>query len=460
MNLFLATPPHRVQLPEEQIDETYRSLRTQVFVGTFVGYVGYYLVRRNFSLAMPYFQELGFGKAELGFAFACNATAYGFSKFIMGGISDRSDVRKFMALGLVLASLATMLAGTALGTSSVVWMSLFQALVGWFGGMGHPSSGRAITHWFSANERGIKLSIWNTSCNFGGGSLGVIAAWGVTFALSLGLSIGLSQRLGMFWLPAAIAIMVAIIIYLLVRDTPQSCGLPNIEEHRNDYPYNYNEHAETVLKTKDIFKYVVFNKQLWIVSVASAFFYFIRFGILDWSPTYLTEVKHYNIKEMGLAYALYEWAAIPGTILCGWLSDTVFKRRRAIGVTIYMVLIMVAIFVYWKNMDNKLLDGIALVSIGFLIYSPMFLVGLLALDFSSKNTVGTTWGFMGIFGYIFGTSILANIVMGRVIQSYGWDAGFQMLVAACLITIALMAITHWQEQRTGQRTDHNKQNEE
>jgi len=446
MKYFLAPPQHREQLPEEQIDATYKRLRWQVFAGIFLGYAGYYLVRRNFSLAMPYFLELGFDKAELGFAFAFNATAYAFSKFIMGGISDRSDARKYMALGLVISSVVTMLAGTAFGTSKGVWMALFQFLVGWFGGMGFPPGGRVIAHWFSLEERGTKWAFWNTSHNLGGGLLGMIAGWGVTFALSLGLTAGLSQRLGIFWLPAAIAIILAIIVYLLVRDTPQSCGLPSIEKHRNDYPHNYGKHSETVLKTKDIFfKYVFFNKILWIVAISNAFVYFVRFGVLDWAPTYLMEVKNYSIKEMGLAYSLYEWAAIPGTILCGWLSDAVFKRNRALTTMVYMTLVTVAVFVYWTNMDNRLIDSIALVSIGFLIYGPVLLINVHALDVSSKNAAGATVGFTGFFGYFFGTSILANIVMGQVVQSYGWNAGFQLLIASCLITILLMALAFRQE---------------
>ena len=462
MKNFLAPPPHREQLPEEQIDETYRRLRLQVFIGIFMGYAGYYLVRRNFSLAMPYLQTLGFDKAELGFAFAFNATAYGFSKFIMGGISDRSDARKFMALGLVLASCVTMLAGTVLGTSGIVGMALFQFLIGWFGGMGWPPGGRVMAHWFSVKERGTKWSLWNTSHNVGGGLLGLIAAWGVSFALSLGLSLGFSQLLGIFWLPAAIAVMLAVIVWLLVRDTPQSCGLPSIEKHRNDYPHNYDKRSETVLKARDIFfKYVFFNKILWIVAVANAFVYFVRFGVLDWAPTYLTEVKHYNIKEMGLAYSLYEWAAIPGTILCGWLSDTVFKRKRALTTMVCMALVMVAVFVYWTNMDNKLIDSIALIAIGFLIYGPVLLVAVHAVDISSKNAAGATVGFTGFFGYFFGTSILANIVLGRVVQFYGWDAGFELLMAACLLTIVLMAVAHWLERHTCHtKRFHIKQEEE
>ena len=448
MKKFFATPPHKEQLPDSEIDGAYKRLRLQVFAGIYMGYIAYYLVRKNFSMAMPYLLTLGFDKSELGFAFSFNATAYGFSKFIMGGISDRSNARKFMAVGLVLASTAIVLAGTAFGTSRIVWMALFQFLVGWFGGMGWPPGGRVMTHWFSTKERGVKVSFWNTSHNVGGGLLGIITAWGVSFALSIGLSAGLSHWIGIFWLPAAIAIMVSIIVYLLVRDTPQSCGLPSIEEHNNDYPQNYSPKSETALKTKDIFfKYVFSNKILWILAIANAFVYFIRYGVLDWAPTYLIEAKNYSIKEMGLAYSLYEWAAIPGTILCGWLSDTVFKRKRAVTTMVYMALVMIAVFAYWTNADNKLIDSIALVAIGFLIYGPVLLIAVHAMDISPKNAAGASVGLTGFFGYFFGTSILANIVMGWIVQSYGWNAGFELLIAACLITILLMALAIRQEKR-------------
>ena len=448
---FLTPPPHKEPLPEEQIDGAYKRLRLQVFSGIFIGYVAYYLVRKNFSLAMPYLLTLGFDKSELGFAFAFNATAYGLSKFIMGGISDRSDARKFLALGLVLASLAVVLAGTAFGMSGIVWMALFQFLVGWFGGMGWPPCGRVMTHWFSVKERGTKMSFWNVAHNVGGGLIGIITAWGVSFCMSLGLSAGLSHQLGIFWLPAAIAILIALIAYLLIRDTPQSCGLSSIEEYKNDYPANYSIQSEVVLKTKDIFfKYVFPNRMLWIVAIANAFVYFVRYGVLDWAPTYLMEAKHYNIKEMGLAYSLYEWAAIPGTILCGWISDALFKGKRAMTTIIFMTLVMAAIFVYWTNADNKLIDSIALVAIGFLIYGPVMLIGVHALDLSPKNAAGTSAGLTGFFGYFFGTSILANILMGRVVHSFGWDSGFELLIAACLITIILMGLTHRQEQRARQ----------
>ena len=54
---------HQPLLPEEKIDKEYKKLRWQVFMGIFIGYAGYYLVRKNFSLAMPFLiEEQGFSK--------------------------------------------------------------------------------------------------------------------------------------------------------------------------------------------------------------------------------------------------------------------------------------------------------------------------------------------------------------------------------------------------------------
>ena len=142
---FLKPEPHRPLLSKEKIDPTYKRLRWQVFIGIFIGYAGYYLVRKNFSLAMPYLVDMGFDKGLLGVAISANAIAYGLSKFIMGGVSDRSSARKFLPLGLTLSALATLLLGTKVGVSSIVSMFILQFLIGWFQGMGWPPCGRVIT---------------------------------------------------------------------------------------------------------------------------------------------------------------------------------------------------------------------------------------------------------------------------------------------------------------------------
>lgn len=89
--------PHKARLPAAEIDPTYRRLRWQIFLGIFFGYAAYYLVRKNFALAMPYLVEQGFSRGDLGFALSGISIAYGFSKFIMGSVSDRSNPRVFPA---------------------------------------------------------------------------------------------------------------------------------------------------------------------------------------------------------------------------------------------------------------------------------------------------------------------------------------------------------------------------
>jgi OPA family glycerol-3-phosphate transporter-like MFS transporter len=82
-------------LPPERIDREYRRQRRRVFLGIFIGYAAFYLVRKNFALAIPdilrdYPQ---YSKAALGSAMTGLSVAYGLSKFIMGSVSDRSNPR-------------------------------------------------------------------------------------------------------------------------------------------------------------------------------------------------------------------------------------------------------------------------------------------------------------------------------------------------------------------------------
>lgn len=74
--------------------------------------------------------------------------------------------------------------------------------------------------------------------------------------------------------------------------------MPPIEEYKNDYPDDYNEKAEQELTAKQIFmQYVLPNKLLWYIAIANVFVYLLRYGILDWSPTYLKEVKHFALDK-------------------------------------------------------------------------------------------------------------------------------------------------------------------
>jgi OPA family glycerol-3-phosphate transporter-like MFS transporter len=439
---FFNPPSDKSPIQKDKVDATYKKLRLQVFLGIFIGYAGYYLVRKNFSLAMPDLIEEGFTKGQLGLALSGVSIAYGLSKFLMGNVSDRSDARKFMPIGLALSGIIMIVMGVfPFATSSITIMFLLLLLNGWFQGMGWPPSGRIMVHWFSIKERGTKMSLWNIAHNIGGGLIGPLAILGVAW---------FSDWHAKFYLPGIIALFIAVFIYLTIRDRPESVGLPAIEDYKNDYPENYsNEEHTKPIPAKEIFiKYIFKNKLLWLIAIANAFVYLVRYGVLDWAPTYLSEEKQFSLNQTGWAYFLYEWAGIPGTLLAGYLSDRWFKGKRAPVSIIYMVLVLIAVIIYWKNpAGNPLIDNLALIAIGFLIYGPVMLIGVHALDLVPKKAAGTAAGFTGLFGYL-GGALTANAAMGYIVDSYGWDGGFNLLIASCILSIVLIGFTWRIENKT------------
>jgi len=431
---WLKPPAHQPLIEKEKIDPVYRKLRLQVFLGIFIGYAGYYLVRKNFTLAMPDLIERGFSKGDLGLALSGVSIAYGLSKFMMGNVSDRSNARAFITTGLILSALTMILMGLfPWATSSIAIMFALLFINGWFQGMGWPPCGRVVVHWFSVKERGTRMSIWNVAHNVGGGLIGPLAILGVAW---------FGDWQSKFYFPGAVALLIAAIAYWLVRDTPQSCGLPPVEEYKNDYPLDYSVAHEKEMTAVEIFKkYILRNRLLWYIAFANVFVYLLRYGVLDWAPTYLKEAKGFSVKETGWAYFAYEYAGIPGTLLCGWISDKVFRGRRAPATVIYMVLVLLFVLLYWKNPPgNPMVDNIALVAIGFLIYGPVMLIGVQALDLVPKKAAGTAAGLTGLFGYL-GGAVFANAAMGYVVDHWGWDGGFAVLIASCVFAIFFTMLT-------------------
>jgi len=436
---FFKPSPSKEPIASSQVDSTYKKMRIQVFLGIFIGYAGYYLVRKNFSLAMPNLILEGFTKTQLGFALSGVSIAYGLSKFLMGNVSDRSDARKFMPVGLMMSGIIMISMGVfPFATSSIAIMFSLLLLNGWFQGMGWPPSGRVMVHWFSIKERGTKMSLWNVAHNVGGGLIGPIAI--------LGLAI-FNDWHAKFYLPGMMALVIAFIGYLLIRDRPKVCGLPPIEEFKNDYPENYSQkEADKKITAKEIFvTYVFKNKLLWFIAIANAFVYLVRYGVLDWAPTYLSEAKQFSMEETGWAYFVYEWAGIPGTLAAGYMSDRWFKGKRAPVSIIYMVLVLIFVIIYWQNpVGHPMIDSLSLIAIGFLIYGPVMLIGVHALDLVPKKAAGTAAGFTGLFGYL-GGALFANIAMGYVVDTYNWTGGFITLILACIISILLIGVVWYEE---------------
>lgn len=461
---FFAPPARKPLLPEQKIDSTYKAMRLKVFFGIYFGYAAYYLVRKNLSFAIPdMINENLIDKAGAGVAMSGIPIAYALSKFLMGSVSDHSDARKFMSVGLVLASLVMLIAGvfpyfpSATGDYSVTVGILFAFMLvaGWLSGMGWPPCGRILAHWFSQNERSFKMSIWNTAHNVGNGTLALLASAGVLIFGSMGIEE--SWRAALVF-PSIVALLFAGFCWLTLRDTPESCGLPPIEEYRRDYTgAKASKGEEEKIPFKRLFvDYVFKNGLLWLIAFANVFVYFARYGISDWSPTYLQEVYGLTKDDSSLAFALFEYAGIPGTIICGWISSRFFQGRCAPVNVIFMLIVSAGILMYWKagvvasllSVPVEYVIYTALSITGGAVYGPIAMIGVQALSLVPKNAAGTAAGFMGLFGYMLGDALLSKIVMGYVASSsLGWNFTFEMFLVTSLLAAAICMIAWGREKR-------------
>src|SRR5438270_41738 len=109
-----------------------------------------------------------------------------------------------------------------------------------------------MVHWFSTRERGRVVSFWNVGHNVGGGLVATFAVLGVSLFHDWGAK---------FYVNAAIAATVAVVVFFLMRDTPKAYGLPPVEEYKNDYPPHYGGGEERAFTYREIFvEHVLTNK--------------------------------------------------------------------------------------------------------------------------------------------------------------------------------------------------------
>jgi OPA family glycerol-3-phosphate transporter-like MFS transporter len=427
-NDLLRPAAHVVRLPDEQVRELYPKFRWQILEATFIGYATFYFVRNNLPVVSKEMgQALHYSKSQIGDLLALTAIAYGVGKFLMGAWSDRSNPRYFMPAGL----LATAFCNFAFGAvSSYPVHLLLWTLNGLAQGMGWAPCGRSLSHWYSVRERGTVFAFWNIAVNVGGGLTGLIAAYSTAW---------MGWR-SAFYVPGVLAVLCAIYLMVRLRDTPQSVGLPPVEEYRNDYAEEGERNPEAELGTRDLLvHYILKNRYLWLFAAANFFVYISRYAMLDWGPTYLKEVKHASLEQGGISTAIYELGGIFSVLLMGWLSDKAGGRRGMIT-----VLCMVPVFLafggilyapagmLWLNMT---LFGI----VGFFIYPPVMLLPVMGLDFTSKKAIGTAAGFIGLFGYL-GRTVQGKI-LGTLAERYGWNSSFYVILVSTFLGIVILSWT-------------------
>jgi len=419
---------HVARLPEDQVRRLYPRFRWRILESTFIGYATFYFVRNNLPVVSKEMgQALAYSKSQIGDLLALTAVAYGVGKFFLGAWSDRSNPRYFMPAGLLLTALCNFAFGAA--SSYPVHLALWT-LNGLFQGMGWAPCGRSLGHWYSMRERGTVFAFWNLSVNAGGALTGLIAAYSTAW---------MGWR-SAFYVPGILAVICAVYLLARLRDTPQSVGLPAIEEYRNDYPATGGRNQEAELGTRELLvHYVLKNRYVWLFAIANFFVYVSRYSMLDWGPTYLKEVKHASLEQGGIGTAVYEVGGMLSTVLMGWLSDKAGGRRGMITVLCMIPVFLAFAGILYTPAGMLWLNFTLFAIIGFFIYPPVMLLPVMGLDFTSKKAIGATAGFIGLFGYL-GRTVQGKMI-GTLAERYGWDASFYAILASTFLGIVILAWT-------------------
>ena len=205
-----------------EIDARYRYWRRHILMTIWLGYALFYFTRKSFNAAAPEILASGvMTRTDIGLLATLFYITYGLSKFFSGIVSDRSNARYFMGVGLI----ATGVVNILFGFSTSLWaFALLWALNAFFQGWGAPVCARLLTAWYSRNERGGWWAIWNTAHNVGGALIPMVVG---AAALHYG------WRAGMM-IAGGLAIVAGLFLCWRLRDRPQTVGLPAVGDWRHD----------------------------------------------------------------------------------------------------------------------------------------------------------------------------------------------------------------------------------
>ncbi|WP_422767591.1 MFS transporter [Photobacterium leiognathi subsp. mandapamensis] len=407
--------------------QRYRYWRIHIMVSMYIGYAVFYLTRKNFSYAMPaIITDLGWDKADIGLMGTLFYLTYGISKFISGIVSDRSNPRYFMGLGLIATGIINILFGLS---SSIVALSILWVLNAWFQGWGWPACSKLLTTWYSRSERGGWWSVWNTAHNLGGAMIPIIVGYTV-------LHYGWRYS---FFIPGVIAVIVGCLLCWRLRDKPTTMGLPSIGHWRKDYLEIAHENTGKGLSQKQILtRYVLSNKYIWLLGLSYILVYIVRTAINDWGNLYLTEQYGYSLITANSALSLFEIGGFLGSLVAGWGSDKIFSGNRGPMILLFSMGIFLSVAALWlMPIISFALQAVCLFAIGFFVFGPQMLIGMAAAECSHKDSVGAATGFVGLFAYM--GAALAGYPLAIITQHFHWT-GFFVVISVAAAAIGLLLL--------------------
>ena len=412
-------------------EKAFRKAQWRFILCSMIAYSFFYLTRKNLSMAQPGMLEEGvISTYALGTIMTVHGVVYGCSRFVNGFWADRLNGRIFMAIGLALSAAMNFVFGCS---SWTLLFSAFWVINGFTQGMGFPPCAKMLTHWIHPKELATKMSVWNTSHSFG-----AVMALGLC---SLLLGLGFNWR-WCFWVPAVLAGFAAVFCFVCVKDSPTEAGVEELEIEGAAV-----SHTSTV-SAAERRRLVYGNRVIWLVAIANFFVYIVRFGFLDWGPTFLKQYKGISVAKGGLMIIAFELAAVVGTVFAGWVTDKVFKGRGQRTCVFCMLFAALFSFGFWYLPDGAPIwqATLLLMGAGFCIYGPQALIGIVAANQATKEAAAMANGFTGIMGYA--STTVSGIGIALIKEHFGWGVTLGSIAGFALVGMILFLFA-WNSSANG-----------
>lgn len=442
-SFYRISKPSEEKVPQEQVKGEYRRLRSRTFWGVTGAYALYYVCRMAMSVVKQPLIDGGiFNASQLGIIGSAFYFVYAFGKFANGFIADYCNVRRFMATGLLVSTVVNLLMGV-LGLMHGWWgmtsMLLFFSFAivwginGYCQSMGAPPGVISLSRWFPLNRRGTYYSILSAT-PYLGKSLSVFG---------LGLVVGAIGWEYGFIFSAIAGVIGSALILFFVSDTPESRGLPSVQELSDEKPQQTDS-----MPTKELQKMVVKHPGIWIIALSSAFVYITQHAVSEWGVLFLQKGKDYSLASATQIIAFSEAFGIAGTVLAGWLSDRVFKGNRFIPVLISGLVCLASLGGFLLTKGNYVLNIVYVASFSLsigVVYCTV--AGLMALDIVPRKATGAALGMVGLASYV--SAGLQNIVSGIMIDEsdFNFTPVSIFWLVACLLSF-LIPVLSWKLLKT------------
>ena len=409
-SFYRISKPSKEKVSPENVAGTYKSLRNSTFWGVTVAYSLYYVCRMSINVVkQPLIDEGILSAGQLGLIGSSLLFVYAVGKFLNGFIADYCNIRRFMATGLFISAVVNLLMGVfglfgnMLPTMLIfISFAILWGINGWMQSMGSAPGVIRLSRWFTQSKRGSYYSLFRTSPYIGEfisyNLLALVVGW-------LGWQAG-------FIAAASAGLAGATVILLFVSDTPESKGLPSVQELSGETLTKADK-----MPTRELQKMILKHPGIWVIAISSAFIYITKYAVAGWGVLFLQKARGFDLAQASQVIAFSAVFGILGTVLAGWMSDRMFKGDRA-RPAVLSGIISTSSLILFLFVGGGFVLNIFYVSLFSLSTGVLYCIvaGLMAVDIVPRKATGAALGVVGISSYV--AAGFQDIVSGYLIQGF------------------------------------------